>query len=196
MYFLRLIMSKSKHIRNMKNEIVKELHDISPFMSDLRGKLTVSNSIIPEDYFEQLADNIIGKAKENPSFNDITLTDKLLEAKKVKIKSSTFKTIIRPLRAVAATFLFITCSWWAFNKFSTKTIRTDSTGITQVRRDVLKSFISDNIEDYDENVLVEKGILTDEDLNMPSINLKELNTNPELKKYLQENLNTPEDGDL
>ena len=180
----------------MKNEIIKELHDISPFISDLRGKLAAPSDKIPKDYFEQLADNIIEKAKENPSFNETSINDLPFALKSSK-KTNLLITVSRPIRAVAATFLLVAGSWWAFYQFSPKPIHPNASLSTiQVRRDVLKSFISDNIEDYDENVLVEKGILTDEDLNMPSINLKELNTNPELKKYLQENLNTPEDGDL
>ncbi len=180
----------------MTSEINKELQDISPFVCDLRDKLSPLPYKVPENYFEQLADNIIEKSKEYIIVSEIAPDNKSIVPTSFDKKINLLTKLHHPLRTVAATFLLVAGSWWAFNIFSTKNHSNGLVETAQVKRSVLNSFITENIEDYDETTLLENGILTKEDFRLPTMNLDDNKNNPELKKYLHDNFDTPDDEDL
>ena len=67
---------------------------------------------------------------------------------------------------------------------------------SKIQKSDLRAFIYENIEDYDENILVENGDINDTDLNTHPFNLQNTKADKELKKYLHDNFTTPDDEDL
>ena len=178
----------------MNNEINKELSEISPFMSEFRKNKPELDTKAPAGYFEQLPDIIIEKAKAT-QLNEIVQTHQELPVAHKKRK--TFLLAFQPMRAIAATFLLVAGSWFVFNQYSAKSIQPTRTGnLSQVQNADLNSFISDNIEDYDLETLLENGTLSEDDLNLNKINLPDNKADSELKKYLKDNFETPDDLDL
>lgn len=177
----------------MKTEFIKELNDISPFMADMREKLKAKHFKVPDNYFEQLADKVIEQAKEKHTGDKLsyirTPNSQSYFTKTIKFLSVNF----RPLQAVAATFLLLAGSWWAFHTVSTNKAPIHSLGLSGVRKDVLNAFVSENIEDYDENILVENGTLTAEDLNLHTLNLQDHKADTDMKNYLRDNYDAPDE---
>ena len=177
----------------MKTEFNKELNEISPFMADMREKLKATQLKVPDNYFEQLADKVLEQVKEKHTGDKLSYV-RTPTSQSYFTKSINFLTVnFRPLRAVAATFLLLTGSWLAFHTASTKKTPTHSVGLSGVRKDVLNAFVSENIEDYDENVLVENGTLTAEDLKLQTLNLQDNKTDTDLKNYLRDNYDAPDE---
>ena len=177
----------------MKTEFSKELNDISPFMADMREKLKAEKFKVPDNYFEQLADKVIEQAKVAHTGENFTYVrppaSQSYFAKSINFLSYNF----RPLRAAAAAFLLVTFSWVVFQTVSTKKTPTHTLGLSGVRKDVLSAFVTENIEDYDENVLVEKGILTTDDLKLLNLNMKDNKSDTDLKNYLRDNFDAPDE---
>ena len=180
----------------MQTEIKEELYDISPFMCDLLEQHAMKSLKVPNAYFEQLADTVISKANDTSLANPDARADKKIPEQYSVKTVRTSAIVFRPLHAVAATFLLVLGSWWAYHLFSTTKVTSGNGAYSKIQKSDLRAFIYENIEDYDENILVENGDINDTDLNTHPFNLQNTKADKELKKYLHDNFATPNDEDL
>ena len=172
----------------MKKECEDELREISPFLAALKkSKESEEPFRTPKFYFDTLADKVIEKAVAKPvippQYSIHSARPSLIELAQTWIAS-----IMQPRYAIGfATVALLTVGGWFFIQKNQQNV--DSFASTEE----IHQYIADNIDDFDDALLLEQGVLADSDVLNPEQNAKEnmdkINaTDDEIEQYLKEHL--------
>ena len=177
----------------MKKEFEDELREISPFLADLKKSREGEEPFrTPKFYFDTLADKVIEKAVAKPvipphlspwEYSIHSARPSLIELAQTWIAS-----IIQPRYAIGfATVALLTVGGWFFIQNNQQNVDYFASN------EEIHQYITDNIDDFDEALLLEQGILADSDVLNPEQSLKgnidKINaTDDEIEQYLKEHL--------
>jgi hypothetical protein len=162
----------------MKEDIKKELNDLSPFLSELKKKDPFNT---PKFYFDTLADKVLEKAKGE------TITPPQLEryySLSERI-NNWLSSILQPRFAVAfATITLLLVAGWFF-------ITQQKKGTTQAMADIstdeIHRYITENIDEFDEDLIIKTGAVA---VETEGGQLHQTDMSDEdIENYLKENLN-------
>ncbi len=172
----------------MKKEFEDELREISPFLADLKKSKEGEEPFrTPKFYFDTLSDKVMEKAIAKPvippQYSTHSAHLSLFELAQEWVAS-----IMQPRYAIGfATVALLAIGSWFFIQKNQQNV--DSFASTEE----IHQYIADNIDDFDEALLLEHGVLADSDVLNPEQNAKEnmdkINaTDDEIEQYLKEHL--------
>ncbi len=141
---------------NEKDNIRDELKLLAPKLTSLHGKN--EGFSVPKDYFKNLPDELIERIRQDmPDQPEVHWYDKLLNL------SSTF---IKPryALALAAVLVLITVGiWFLTNPGATQTAA-PLVQIEEISDEALFTYVSDNIRDFDRDLLVSQSVKEGEEV--------------------------------
>ena len=168
----------------MKKEFEDELREISPFLANLKKSKEGEEPFrTPKFYFDTLADKVMEKAVVKPSSPPQLVRPSFIEMVQTWIAS-----IMQPRYAVSfATVALLAIGGWFFIQKNQQNVDFFASN------EEIHQYITDNIDDFDEALLLEQGILADSDVLNPEQSLKSnIDKNnvsdDEIEQYLKEHL--------
>jgi hypothetical protein len=161
--------------QNYTSEVKEELKMLAPVLSGL-PKANIDK--LPEGYFEDVEEKIMSQilltnyelTKSVPSGYLEKVEDDIL-SKVISVHTVKENRIVGILKykkliaSIAAMMLFVLATWFVFNRVE------ETSGeivINAEEHDTYLEYIHKNIGDYDINMLVDKGLIAEEDLVMES----------------------------
>ena len=155
------------------SEVIEELKMLAPFFSGL-PKANLHK--LPEGYFEDVEEKIISqiqltnyelKISVPPGYLEKVEDDILSKVKSVpSVKEHRVIGILKYrklIASIAAIMLFVLTTWFVFNKLESPSA---DISINTGEHDAYLEYIHKNIADYDINMLVDQGLIEEEDLVM------------------------------
>ena len=144
-----------------KDEIKKELEELSPFLANLKAKEDPFK--VPTNYFDGLSDQIMGRIQEEVVVETIvekqervSWVDRLVEQIQLLLQPQYALSLASVvLLLVAGTYFF-----WPESNFNTPDLQTLTEGISE---DELIQYLSTHIDEFEVNQFVDAGI---QDLNI------------------------------
>lgn len=169
----------------MKKEFEDELREISPFLADLKKSKEGEEPFrTPKFYFDTLADKVMEKAIVKP----VIPPQYSVRPSFIEMAQKWVASIMQPRYAIGfATVALLAVGGWFFIQKNQQNV--DSFASTEE----IHQYITDNIDDFDEALLLEQGILADSDVLNPEQYLKGDNdkinlSDDEIEQYLKEHL--------
>jgi hypothetical protein len=165
----------------MKEDFEEELKKLSPFLSDLKKQKKDDGFKTPKYYFDTLADKVIENAQPKTEVTPIYVAKPSLATR----VSEWLAGLMQPRLALAyATVLFLAVGGFYFFK-STQTQNTESCNeLSCLPPEEIKTYISDNINEFDEEMLLGNAQIAE---NTEGGLLKNLDEK-EVEQYLIDNL--------
>lgn len=172
----------------MKKECEDELREISPFLADLKKSKEGEEPFkTPKFYFDTLADKVMEKAVAKPvippQYSIHSARPSFIELAQQWVAS-----IMQPRYAMGfATVVILAVGGWFFIQKNQQNVDSFASN------EEIHQYIRDNIDDFDEALLLEQGVLADSDVLNPEQtakgNIDKINaTDDEIKQYLKEHL--------
>ncbi len=172
----------------MKKEFEDELREISPFLADLKKSKEGEEPFrTPKFYFDTLADKVMEKAVAKPvippQYSIHSARPSFIELAQKWVAS-----IMQPRYAIGfATVVLLAVGGWFFIQKNQQNVDSFASN------EEIHQYIADNIDDFDETLLLEQGILADSDALNPEQYLKgnidKINiSDDEIEQYLKEHL--------
>jgi hypothetical protein len=165
----------------MKADVKKELNELSPFLADLKKEDPFKT---PKFYFDTLPDKVLEKARRevithsaSPQLEKYySLTERI---------NNWLSSILQPRYAVAiATVSLLIVAGWFFMKQQNKTTIESTADIT---KEEIHQYITENIHEFDENLIIEAGAVA---IETEGVDLKNAIMNDvDIENYLKENIN-------
>jgi hypothetical protein len=166
----------------MKEDFENELRELSPFLADLKKQKKEDGFQTPKFYFETLADKVLEKAQPKtvivpPQYSN---TPSLFTRVQAWLGSA-----LSLNKSIAlASVLFLAIGGWYFFKSNQKQDMNACSELACVPKDEIKSYIQENINDFEEELLIKNISLVE---NNEEDFLKHLDEN-EVEQYLIEHL--------
>jgi hypothetical protein len=168
----------------MKEDFEEELKNLSPFLSDLKKQKKEDGFKTPKYYFDTLADKVIENAQPKTEVTPIYVAQPSLATR----VSEWLAGLMQPRLALAyATVLFLAVGGFYFFKSTQKAESCDE--LACLPQEEIKTYISDNINEFDEEMLIGNAQIAE---NTEGPLLKNLDEK-EVEQYLIDNL---DDKDL
>ena len=170
----------------MKKEFEDELREISPFLADLKKSKEGEEPFrTPKFYFDTLADKVMEKAIAKPV---ITPPQYQARPSLFELAQQWIASIMQPRYAIGfATVALLAVSGWFFIQKNQQNVDPFASN------EEIHQYITDNIDDFDDALLLEQGVLADSDVLNPEQNSKgnidKINaTDDEIEQYLKDNM--------
>lgn len=173
----------------MKEDLEDELKALSPFLADLKSKGKKEESFkVPPLYFDTLADKIIEKAKEQEQAAHPLSKQAVYTPPKPSFweqVNAWIDSVMQPRYAMgfATVLMVVGASWWFFNSKNTIPIAVADKALTEVSHDEIHQYIHENIDDFDEELILSNQDLADTE-GSEEINLSD----DDIQQYLEENI--------
>jgi hypothetical protein len=164
----------------MKEDIKKELNELSPFLAGLKKEDPFKT---PKFYFDTLADKVLEKAK-----GEVITTHAPPQLEKHYSLSERINnwlsSILQPRNTIAlATISILIVAGWFFIKQQNKTTLEATADIS---KEEIHRYITENIDEFDEDLIIETGAVAIEteggDLQNADMN------DADIENYLKENM--------
>jgi hypothetical protein len=190
----------------MKEEFEKELNELSPFLAKLKEQETKEPFRTPKFYFDTLADRVLEQAQTTPpeakrapllSKESIRPYNQLHRAK-MRLYNG-LSSLLQPRMALASAVLLAIAAWYFVGR--RPTIQPLPTETAVISPTEIKTYIEENIEDFDEHLIAEHiekksphtGFTAPDTEGGGKEDEKEILEKPEfteeeLEEYLRENL--------
>jgi hypothetical protein len=165
----------------MKEDFEEELRGLSPFLADLKKQKKDDGFKTPKYYFDTLADKVIENARPKTEVTPIYVAQPSLATR----VGAWITGLVQPRMALAyATVLFLVVGGFYFFK-STQTQNAESCNeLACLPKEEIKTYISDNINEFDEEMLIGNAQIAE---NTEGPLLKDLDEK-EVEQYLIDNL--------
>ena len=177
----------------MKQDFENELNEFSPLLADLKKRQPNDGFLTPKYYFDTLADKVLERAKTETTVAKTPQYRGILERFQGWLSA-----LWQPRIALAmATFALVaSAGWYAMTRQKPTVEPTVQIENVAASTEEIHQYITTNIEDFDENLLLEnaKNVADTEGSNAtPAVHPKSGLSEKELEKYLEEHL---DDTDL
>jgi hypothetical protein len=177
--------------KNMKENFEEELKNLSPFLADLKKQKKDDGFKTPKYYFDTLADKVIENAQPKTEAPPQYFAQPSLASR----VSEWIAGLMQPRMALAyATVLFLAVGGWYFLKPTQTQALDNCTELACLPHEEIKTYISDNINEFDEEMLVGNTSIAENtveernpDYFGKGTHLKDLDEK-EIEQYLIENL--------
>ena len=163
-----------------------ELRELSPFLNNLKKENKGNPFKTPLFYFDTLADKVIAEAKMEttnakapPQYKPVlSLSERIFGWVKV---------ILQPQYSMSlATVAFLGVAGWYFLKpTAVPQMSVDNCGLACVPKEEIQNYISENLTDFDEDLLLGQSTIADTEGS--DATMKELSRD-DIEEYLKENL--------
>jgi hypothetical protein len=168
----------------MKEDFEEELKNISPFLADLKKQKKDDGFNTPKYYFDTLADKVIENAQPKTEVTPIYVAQPSLATRMGEWLAG----LMQPRMVLAyTTILFLAVGGWYFFKPSQTQTLDNCTELACLPQEEIKTYISDNINEFDEEMLVGNAIIAENTQNTEGPLLKDLDEK-EVEQYLIDNL--------
>ena len=168
----------------MKKEFEDELREISPFLADLKKSKEGEEPFrTPKFYFDTLADKVMEKAVVKP-----VIPPQLVRPSFIELAHTWIASNMQPRYAIGfATVALLAVGVWFFIQKNQQNVNSFASN------EEIHQYITDNIDDFDDALLLEQGVLADSDILNPEQSLKgnidKINiSDDEIEQYLKEHL--------
>lgn len=166
----------------MKEDFEEELRNLSPFLADLKKQKKTDGFKTPKYYFDTLADKVIENAQPKTEVKPVYVAQPSLATR----VSEWLAGLMQPRMALAyATVLFLAVGGWYFFKSTQAQTMDNCTELACLPQEEIKTYISDNINEFDEEMLVGNASIAE---NTEGSSLRHLDEK-EVEQYLIDNLN-------
>lgn len=168
-----------------------ELRELSPFLSDLKKENKGNPFKTPLFYFDTLADKVVAEAK-NEATNEKAPPQYLSLSERI---SGWLKVVLQPqysMRLATVAFLGI-AGWYFLKPTAVPQMSVDNCGLACVPKEEIQNYISENLKDFDEDLLLGQSTIADTEGS--DATLKELSSD-EIEQYLKENLDESDVNNL
>lgn len=169
----------------MKKEFEDELREISPFLADLKKSKEGEEPFrTPKFYFDTLADKVMEKAIVKP----VIPPQYSVRPSFIEMAQKWVASIMQPRYAIGfATVALLAVGGWFFIQKNQQNVDSFASN------EEIHQYITDNIDDFDDALLLEQGVLADSDILNPEQSLKgnidKINiSDDEIEQYLKEHL--------
>ena len=169
----------------MKKECEDELREISPFLADLKKNKEGEEPFrTPKFYFDTLADKVMEKAVAKP----IITPQYQVRPSFFEMAQKWLASVMQPRYAIGfATVALLAVGGWFFIQKNQQNVDSFASN------EEIHQYIADNIDDFDEALLLEQGFLADSDALNPEQNAKgnieKINaSDDEIEQYLKDNI--------
>jgi uncharacterized protein HemX len=177
--------------KNMKEDFEEELRNISPFLADLKKQKKEDGFKPPKYYFETLTDKVIENARPKTEVIPSYIAQPSLATRVGEWLTG----LMQPRMAMAfATALFLAVGGWYFLR-QTNAQQTDNcTELACLPKEEIKTYISENINEFDEEMLVGSPSIAENTEGVHHIDVFDKNANfkqldeKEVEQYLIDNL--------
>jgi hypothetical protein len=168
----------------MKEDFEEELRGLSPFLADLKKQKKDDGFKTPKYYFDTLADKVIENAKPKTKVTPIYVAQPSFATR----VSEWITGLMQPRMALAyATVLFLAVGGWYFFKSTQAKTMDNCNELACLPQEEIKTYISDNINEFDEEMLVGNASIAENTQNTEGSLLKNLDEK-EVEQYLIDNL--------
>ena len=169
----------------MKEEINDELRQIAPFLADLKKQDPFKT---PKFYFDTLVDSVLQKGQ--PESNKILPTQYNERKNLLSQLGEWISALMQPrwVMAMASVAILTVGSWFYLKKQDVRPAQQ----LTEVTTDDIHQYIKDNIDDFEEDLLVENDILTSDTEGDILKNISD----EDIEQYLKENLDDKDINEL